>query len=108
MELFIELAPTEINGRPRTHKATCKDVAEFKRYVRGQVIGVKQTARRPLITEEITSRPAWSLVKSNSSPATEANTLFMVGVAYHDGRLHPFEKTYNPQFIEGQEKIYAT
>lgn len=109
MELFVELAPTEIDGRSRTHKATCIDVAGFKRYVRGQVTGVKNGNKRPTIAQENSrnARPAWAIVKTNSSQASEANTLFMVGVAYHDGKLLPFEKTYSPQFIEGQEKIYA-
>ena len=109
MELWIELAPTEIDRRPRTHKATCKDVAEFKRYVRGQVTGVNPKSKRPTIVQEKlrNTRPAWALVKTNSSPATEANMLFMVFAAYNDGRLTPTERTYNSQFIEGQEKIYA-
>jgi hypothetical protein len=110
MELFVELAPNEIDGHPRTHKVACKDVAEFKRYVRGQVTGVKQKERRLTLAQEKThaTLPAWAIVKTNSSPATEANTLFIVGAAYHDGRLIPFEKTYSPQFIEGQEKIHAS
>jgi len=110
MELYVELAPNEIDGRPRTHKVTCKDVAEFKRYVRGQVTGVKPGAKRPTIAQVAASniRPSWALVKTNASPATEANTLFMVFAAWNDGRLTPTERTYNSQFIEGQEKIYAS
>ncbi len=110
MELYVELAPSEIDGRPKTHKVTCKDVAEFKRYVRGQVTGVKNGTKTPTIVEEGARnvRPSWALVKSNSSAASEANTLFLVGASYHDGRLRPFEKTLNSQFIEGQERIYAS
>lgn len=110
MELYIELAPRQIDGRPTTHKVTCKDVSEFKRYVRGQVTGVKPGDKRPTILQENLRnvRPAWALVKTNSSPATEGNTLFMVWANYDDGQLKPTEKTYSPQFIEGQEKVYAS
>jgi hypothetical protein len=110
MVLFVELAPKEIDGRSRTHEVTCTDVAGFKRYVRGQVTGVKNGNKRPTIAEENARnvRPAWAIVKTNSSQASEANTMFMVGVAYHDGKLLPFEKTFSPQFIEGQERIHAS
>lgn len=105
MELFIELAPRNLNVRAKTHKIDLKDVAAFKRYARGQVTGTKNGYPRPTTSVERIQnvRPAWAIVKSNSSPSSEGNMLFIVAAAYHDGRLQPLEKTYNPSFIEGQE-----
>ena len=103
MELFIELAPKKIGMRPRTHKVNLLDVAAFKRYVRGQVTGVKNGDRLPTINQEKNRnvRPSWAIVKSNSSPSSEGNILFIVSTAYDEGRLFPMEKTYSPAFTEG-------
>lgn len=110
MELFIELAPISLTSRARTHKINLPDVASFKRYVRGQVTGCKSTGLGPTISQEKRNpaRPAYAIVKTTSALSSEANILFIISAAYHNGRLQPFEKTYNSDFIEGQEKKVLT
>lgn len=85
MDFYIELAPKKLTGKARTHKVTVRDITEAKNYAMGQLItGWK--------------RPAWAIVKSNSDPSTENNSLYFVGCDFRDGKFEPFEHIYSKDF----------